>query len=508
MMFRCFSLFLLAAAWLFVPAWAANAADTGTLTISATLHLPRDQGLPLGSIFEIKSPDGTPVAGAGFSHAMNTTHQGNSRVLTFFVRGNDERRIVDLGQPYSPADHFFLLAIGRDLTAIPHYAGLGLPPKRYDPATNSWEPLMLPGHATGAGIASIQMIAGTPLLLRQDGAQLYYRTRLDVDPRWADKTGLDILFARDRLYLHAVDETTSYFYICDWQPGQKSVRSCSEHELGEPTQLYTLFPADDRAGIYVTDRLGNTLHLSRAGLATVRATTGESYQVYAAIRYRDRVLLGQYPSGNLLAMPGHTPIAPAVGHLPCSSQNQRELQSVAIHRGSLIAGVWPWGELWEGVPGRDWRLVRRMFSHPLQPCGEAPHEDVVTGSALDYNALGQRIFSITSWRHGVALATAAKNHASRAAFDLLAPDLSAEYGRVYALESDFELSCEVPGKGRMTLSMRLSSEGMSILKDNRVLCERKVYEAGPFLAASPTITAGSGPWGRFAGRIHNLAVGW
>ena len=73
-----------------------------------------------------------------------------------------------------------------------------------------------------------------------------------------------------------------------------------------------------------------------------------SYQVYTMINYYDRLLLGQYPTGNLFEYDGrevrHLQDQPPV--MPGVSDRAREAQTTAIYGGDLYVGVWPWAELW------------------------------------------------------------------------------------------------------------------------------------------------------------------
>lgn len=99
----------------------------------------------------------------------------------------------------------------------------------------------------------------------------------------------------------------------------------------------------------------------RSGAWSVLRTANPkvSFQLYTMLSYHDRLLMGQYPTGELFEIAGDEvrQIPGWPPRMPGASANAREAQTLAIYRGELFAGVWP---------GRG--LALRRPPRILEPC--------------------------------------------------------------------------------------------------------------------------------------------
>ena len=137
-----------------------------------------------------------------------------------------------------------------------------------------------------------------------------------------------------------------------------------------------------------------------------------SVQLYAILTYRDRLLMGQYPTGELFSyygkelkhLPGWPPVMNGV------RKNAREAQTLTLYGGELYAGVWPWGEVWNlGDRHGEWRFLGRMFTHPA-PTDKTthPYEVQTTKLGAVLNRWGQRVTSLVPFGDSLYLSTSSK----------------------------------------------------------------------------------------------------
>jgi hypothetical protein len=75
---------------------------------------------------------------------------------------------------------------------------------------------------------------------------------------------------------------------------------------------------------------------------------GVSFHRFYSLPFHDNLLMGLYPTGRFSSLNGDSlrnlwgwpPVPPDV------SSFSRQVQSMTIHAGELLVGVWPWSELW------------------------------------------------------------------------------------------------------------------------------------------------------------------
>ena len=182
----------------------------------------------------------------------------------------------------------------------------------------------------------------------------------------------------------------------------------SEWSLELPIALEFIYAFGQwRAEVLAVSNNGRVARFDGKGWTTLRVppVPAVSYQVYAILTYYDRLLLGQYPTGEVIEyagkelkqLKGWPPVMPGV------SPSARELQTLAIYGGDVYAGVWPWAEVWRYDRDRDkWAFTERMFHHPL-PTDAVVHPYETETLRVDPvgNLWGQRVTGLCP--HGAGL---------------------------------------------------------------------------------------------------------
>ena len=124
--------------------------------------------------------------------------------------------------------------------------------------------------------------------------------------------------------------------------------SFSAGQLGDE-----IIQSSNVGGVYAFD--GSAWRIIRQSL------TGVSHQLYSMLNWYDRMLIGHYPTGNLLEyvergtelrhLQDWPPVMPGV------STEVREAQTTCLFGGDVHVGVWPWAELWRyDHHGDEWPL--------------------------------------------------------------------------------------------------------------------------------------------------------
>jgi hypothetical protein len=169
---------------------------------------------------------------------------------------------------------------------------------------------------------------------------------------------------------------------------------------------------------------------------TVREPTlGHSFQLYSSVSFHDRLLMGQYPTGQIFEyngakmteQRGWPPVLPGV------SGSAREAQTTMIYGGDLFVGVWPWAEVWRYNPNScRWTFMRRMFDQP-ELSDKITHPYEVENKDHPVNNLwGQRVTSLIPNGPDLFISTSSKGGDKwmPKAFPFLAPDKWKSYGKV------------------------------------------------------------------------------
>ena len=472
------------------------------------LELPKDNGRPAGTLFELRSSQGKLLVGAGFSLANNTTQASNPRILSVHLETSDQAvRVTNLGKPFPDHLPSQLLNLGGKLLALP-YNQFRIGPKVYVPKTKRWEDVPIPFGQRRADLMSIQAINGQPLLLRYYRSRIYYQNQEIRTPKsWSKLVANDCFYLNGHLYVFLQDPDQKYVgsvAICRWQPGDRDLIEINRFPLQDYGFFYTFIPHPSGAALIAADRLGRVYRITPTRVLLEHQTLypEASYQLYSSVRWGSNILFGHYPTGNLVDYSASLDdgfLVPRIGHQPGSSDTLREAQSIAVFGDRLVVGVWPWGELWQGTPGGEWSLLARPFKHIVN--GDLPYTERITPTMKSpANALGQRIWGMANWGTGLAFSTSHYNLEHSAVLNLLTTQEREAYGSVYLLEQGYELACEITGSGRMELTVEITTSRLAVYQDRRLIASR-VIDATTMPAVDGELVLGHGIWGDFAGTI-------
>jgi len=236
---------------------------------------------------------------------------------------------------------------------------------------------------------------------------------------------------------------------------------------------------------------------------------GVSYQVYTMVRFYDKLLLGQYPTGMLFEYDGNQ-LNLREGwppRLAGTSPSAREAQTALIWGGELWVGVWPWAELWRYNADCDqWFFVQRMFSQPpVSDDPVHPWEKECREAGLVINAWGQRLTSLLPYGDSLLAATSTKGpmkDEQRPAF--ISDEVLAQYGAVTRLRTPGCVSAPVNWQGdTVELQFTITRQEMLIQQAGKPLARAPLApELADLLQSAgglAEVTWGAGVYGPFGG---------
>jgi len=492
-----------------LAAQVGPAPDGSRLHLTARVELGRDLGQPFGTLWEATDARGHAVAGAGFLNAYNTQDRSDRRMLHVYVRTAGEEPFATERLPRPTADAgTYLFGFDGKLFA----KGRGGTDNRlrvWRPETGQWEvdTQTVPFSVQVAG----KVLAATARRITWDG-----RTVLELTPaegslgEWYYAAGRLIVRRYQAESAPAVNELLAF----PWQPGRRQPLRLDRAErlpLSAAREfVYAFGPLGEQ--ILAASNLGGVHVLEGRAWRTLRAPDGTSFQIYAALNTADRLLLGHYPTGELLAFTGGQlerrggwpPVMPGV------SRKWREAQTLTIYGGDLYVGVWPWGELWRqsGVDQR-WRLLGRLFTHP-EPTDKTTHPYEAETQQLDPvpNRWGQRVTSLVPLGDALYLSTSAKGHAPyEQKFAFLAGDKHLEYGAVYRYRKPGCLAVPLTWKERpTTLSFRIAPCRLEVWQDGTCLGATAWDAQHPALLDHWQVRPAAGVFGPFRGKRVTIST--
>jgi hypothetical protein len=240
---------------------------------------------------------------------------------------------------------------------------------------------------------------------------------------------------------------------------------------------------------------------------TLAADNRFSYQVYSSLRWHDRLLLAQYPTGNLFEYQGeqavHLQDWPPV--MPGVSSSARECQTLGVYRGDLLAGVWPWAELWRrDRDAKKWDFATRMFSHPeLTDKKTHPYEAEADQFKLVTNHWGQRVTSLIPYQDSLLLSTSSKGtYEWDDRYDFLTEAQRREYGAVLRLRMPGNLAVQPAWtNGPTNLTFDFDGRKLSVTQDGRPLGESSVDPSFIVDVSEVSVNWSRGVFGPLSGRL-------
>ncbi|NNE91554.1 MAG: hypothetical protein HKN23_07895 [Verrucomicrobiales bacterium] len=438
-----------------------------------------DGGKNFGTLFEVLHESGNAVFGAGFPGVWNTQSRINRRTLTIFTTRPEgdwrEIKIERLPRP-SPDAGVYLFDHNGELFAKTRSGKTDNVLRRWDASAKSW--------VEEKAVPALSMPVGDAIFSLQNGRILRDETEIETQSPPGSRLS-EMYFSSNHLFFRRADKTQ------DPPVNELVAQVWARSSIGIPLTLQS-----DREFIYAWGQLGDkTLGATNTGgvydfdgerwRMLVEPDSKTSFQIYTAINFYDRLLLGHYPTGELWEYDGESvqrktgwpPVLPGV------SKSAREAQTSAIYGGQMIVGVWPWAELWRYDRVADeWKFMRRMFQRPpLTDAVTHPWEAEVQAANPDgvRNSWGHRITSLVPLGGSLFLSTSAK---SAAAFDsdtfpFLTPEVREEYGAVYQITLPGQLSVQTKWKPEpVRFVFEISNERLTVKQDGEILGQAEIGE--------------------------------
>ena len=453
---------------------SAASADKPQWRAKVTVDFGKDRGQNFGSLFEALDADGRVVAGAGFAGAYNSYYRADRHTLHCFVRpprGVDTVQTAAFPRPSEACQHYLFDHAGTVFAATRSGDGRVL---RWAGADGVWK-------ATDPVQSPVLQVGRLRLELSANRITMDGREAFHFDS--AKGSAGSYYYAQGILFFHVAEanspERRTALHACPWDPETESavaLERCVVLPLAAPGEFpysYGQLGGDVIAG----SNNGGVYRFRNGAWSTLRAADPKvSFQLYAMINYRDRLLMGQYPTGELFEIEGDA-VKQVAGWPPRpanATASAREAQTLTIYRGDLFAGVWPWGEVWRlKEQDQGWEFVGRLFRQPqVEPKTTAPYEAEMNALGEKVNNLwGQRVTALVPFREGLLASTSNKNGAAlEDRLSFLAGGRGQEYGTVHRLYLPGNLAVPtVWTQGTTTFEVVITPCGLTVLQDDRCI---------------------------------------
>jgi hypothetical protein len=227
-----------------------------------------------------------------------------------------------------------------------------------------------------------------------------------------------------------------------------------------------------------------------------------SYQIYSALSTDGSIFLGGYPFSITQKFRSDGTIADFDAPLP-QTFNYGEVQTAVLFKNHMLAGTWPWGQLWSwDFAKREWALVKRLFSHPkIEAVTDLERLDEPYVKKAGANQLGQRIVSMKKDRDALYVMTSAKDGYMRdfAAKAGLSGAQLDEYGAVHKFTATGQLALSLDDNIHAgdVFTIELTENYLRIFRDGRPIGSAVVKITDKFCLQRASI--GTGLLGNWAG---------
>jgi hypothetical protein len=227
-----------------------------------------------------------------------------------------------------------------------------------------------------------------------------------------------------------------------------------------------------------------------------------SYQIYSTLAMQGETMLGGYPLTLVQSMDPRAAVRTFSPPLP-SKYVYGEVQTLTWFKNRVLAGVWPWGQVWKFDPyTKDWSLMGRLFKYPdLEKLSVAELTDEPLAKQLQSNALGQRVNSFVSLGDSIyAIGSAKDNYSLEVAKESKLPkEQLDEYGAVHRLSTTGMLSVSLPKDMASgdKLRIELDETKLTVLYNGAILGTAELALKDQFCLQG--IATGAGQFGAISG---------
>lgn len=495
----------------------SNALDTiakePIATYSIQVDLRKDLGQSFGTLFEVRNKKNQVIAGAGFLDVYNTRFRSDRHTLQFFVRPEHNAKhfsIERLAHPDLDCG-IYLLDMDQNLQAWSRVRNNSV--RLWKPDTKKWTDAPIP--RTGRVLSGDGLMRLGNGILSFTSGKVAFNDRVILSP---PETGnyYNFYYAHGRLFFYHTDRTEkegfTKIYACPWTSDSKEPIDLKEATVMQAKYVgATPFAwGQYRNEVLTVSNYGGVYVFSDSQWKTLaEAQKGVSFQVYSMLNYHDRLLMAQYPTGELFEYRGKE-LKRLKGwppKLPGVSSSSREAQTMAIYRGNLIVGVWPWAEVWRyNLDEESWHSMGRLFSHPeLTDKTTHPYEAEAKKFGLVANHWGQRVTGMVPLGNSLMLSTSTKGtYQWFDKYKFLTDAQRREYGAVVQLHMPGNLATQIKWKNRpITLEFVVEKNRITIRQDGEVLAKTEFEVDNPGIFQEVTVKWGQGVFGALNGRVNS-----
>ncbi len=508
----------------FLLAWChvARPQTESIVAITMTVDLGEDRGQNFGSLFEASDPNGNVVYGAGFAGLYNTRFRMDRLTLQFFIRGGSDPdpTFEKLPPPCEDGGTYLFDFDGRVYQFSPSHDRVA---RWWDDAAGRWRVDASFGHAATRSGEGKMRLAGKVLQFKggeawYDARKILSRPKVGFYHHFYYAGGHLVFFHNNRSGKPAF----SRLYAVPWIAGDGPCH------LDRAVTLDLTYPGETPFAI---GQLGDEI-INSSNVGGVYAFDGTrwrvllepdnqvSYQLYSMLNWYDKLLMAQYPTGNLFEYDGrrirHVKGAPPV--MAGVSGSAREAQTTCIYRGDLYVGVWPWAELWRYDAPRDtWHLVRRMFRRPaITDAVNHPWEDRIRyyndthKTDIVYNTWGQRVTGLVPMGDALYISVSAKGcpQRDRRLGFLRDDEVWNEYRVVHRMRKPGCAAAAITWRSEpTTLRFTVTEDRMVVAQDGRDVVSAPVTAGLAAKIKKTRITWAAGMFGPFRGVIRSRRVG-
>lgn len=485
------------------------------LVYSVDLDFGEDRGQSFGSLFELTDEHGRAVAGAGFIDVYNTRFRTDRFKLQFYVKPAGENREWTVERLPRPGKHTGLYLFDQENKL---YGWTGVENNLvYEMDAGS--EVLVPSEEYAVGLLPGGMgkmvLAGKTLAFLPGGVS--YDGRQILAP---PETGVNYsyYYAENHLFFYHretdADQTSTKIYAVAWKPGDEPVADYKKHPSITCRYPQTSpFSWGQHNGRVVTVGNYGGIYTFAEGrwIEELEGSDRTSYQVYSMMNYDGKSYMAQYPTGNLFEYtqgpPRHLKNWPPV--LEGVHTGAREVMALGIYQGDMIAGVWPWAEIWGFDKNtKEWTFITRGFTHPpLTDKKVHPYEEPAVASGLVMNHWGQRITSMVARGRHLYLATSSKSTDTwKPEYDFLNEEQRKEYGMVVRLTAAGVFTAHVPwSENPVKLRFTVSPRELSIELGGKVLGTAPIDQGAFERLKTAKIACGRGAFGPSGVRLTVLS---
>ena len=461
--------------------------------ISINIDIKKDIGQQLGTLFSINDENGTNIAGAGFIESHSYFIKDNNRNLQFFIKENDNSQINKIKENFD-STHIRLMSNGKDLLTSNNLV-------ESDNIPDNWKY----DNGTFTKIDNnfnwITFVNNKPMK--------FYPNKITYDDIEILNTKVKSTFyySNGKLYIFT-NTNNPKLEVCSWTYEEKQINKngCKQFDIPYPRTNPIAFGNLSNQTIIALNN-GIILNYSNDSISIInKEDEGKGVQFYTTLNYYDKMLLGEYPYGQIYSYDG-IKLIKENNNIPPLGTSGRELQTLTIYRGDIYAGVWPWGELFKNnnLNSDDWKLVKRVFSEPyINDPGIAPYRNIIQPNFkyrnIELNAWGQRIVSLVPFEKSLFLSTSNKggDKYSKEVNFVKNPN---EYGAIWELKANTNISCPFVWKENSIIDFNFFDHLVIIYQDNNLLCKTILQNNYISLLKKNKLIIGNGIYGKFNGEI-------